>query len=164
MNRMDQLISSIIELQDSHHCDTTDRNYDLSQHVNTDTESIESRRSGIVNSPPCRDINYPHKARGYMALEPTSFHFIGPDRAPIDTDSCDNYLHVALIIKQSGLPNHKQVRVPLNSGLCIESWKKYLLEYKDQKVLQYLQFGFPLSISQPELLDNQSPTNHFLAL
>ena len=160
---MDQLIGSIIDFQDSHHCDNTERNYDLSQHANTDKESIvvvstvDTRRSGIVNSPPCRDINYPDKVRGYLALEPTSFQFIGPD-------SSDNYLDVAQLIKQSGLPNYKQIRIPLKSGLCFESWKKYLLDYKDQKVLQYLQFGFPLSISQPELLDNQSPTNHFSAL
>ena len=39
-----------------------------------------------------------------------------------------------------------------------------MLEYKDQKLVQYLQFGFPLSISQPELLVNQKVTNHFLPL
>ena len=92
---MDQLIGSIIESQDSHHWDTTDRKYELSQHANTDTEpivvvsTVDTRCLGIVNSPPCRDINYPHKVRGYMA----------------------------------------------NSGLCIESWKKYLLESGGSTIL-----------------------------
>ena len=167
---MDQLIGSIIEFQDTFHCDTTNDSHGLSQHANNDTESIvmvstmHNRRLGIVDSPLYRDINYPDKVKGYMALESTSFQFIGPDRASIDIESSDHYLDVAQIIKQSGLPNYRQVRVPLNSGLCIEAWKKYLLEYKNQKLIQYLQFGFPLSISQPDLLDNHNATNHFSAL
>ena len=166
---MDQLIGSLIKFQDNCHCDATSNSCGLNHHTNNDTESIvmastmHTRRSGIVDSPLCRDINYPDKAKGYKALEPTSFQFIGPDRASIDIESIDHYFDVACIIKQSGLPNYRQVRVPLNSGLCIESWKKYLLEYKDQKLLQYLQFAFPLSISQPELLDNHKATNHFSA-
>ena len=167
---MDQVIGSLIECQDNYQCDITETIHGLSQHMNDKTENVVrmptagTKCLGIVNSPSCRDVNYPDKVRGYIALESTSFQFIGPDRASINTDCSDHYLNVARTIKQSGLPNYKQVRIPLNSGLCIDSWKEYLRQYKDQKLVQYLQFGYPLSISHPELLSNQSVTNHFSAL
>ena len=71
---------------------------------------------------------------------------------------------MARIIRQSGLPKYKQARVPLNSGLRIEAWKKYLSKYEDQKLVQYLQFGFPLSITQSKVLYNHNVKNHYSAL
>ena len=68
------------------------------------------------------------------------------------------------MVKHSGLPNYKQTRFPLNSDLRIEASKKYLHGYKDQKLVHYLQYGFPLSITQPEFLCNRNVKNHHSAL
>ena len=112
----------------------------------------------------CKDVNNPAKTRDYIAIEPTDFTFIGPDRATESISSTNQYLRIAEIIRHSGLPNYKQVRIPIKSGLNIESWKKYLGDYPDQKLIQYLQYGFLLSIKNPELLRNQQVKNHFSAL
>ena len=168
---MDQLI---VKLSD--HCDNDTDNTDNLQDLTLnqgDTNGGEvvnivntsnTRRSGIVNSPLCQDINYPTKTKGYIAVESTPFEFIGPDRAPIKCESVEQYLEMARIIRHSGLPNYKQVRFPLKSGLRIEAWSKYLHEYKDQKLIHYLQFGFPLSLTQSRILCNQNIKNHHSAL
>ena len=73
-------------------------------------------------------------------------------------------MEVARIVRQSGLPNYKQTRFPLNSGLKNEAWKKYLDKYKDHKLVHYLQFGLPLSLTQSKLLCNHNIKNHHSAL
>ena len=168
---MDQLIVALMDFcdndtdntddaQDSNpnQCDTNDTK--VTDVVNTS----DTKRSGIVVSPLCQDTNYPHKTKGYIAIESTPFQFIGPDRAPIDCVSVNQYLEVARIVRQSGFPNYKHTTFPLNSGLKIEAWKKYLDGYKDQKLVHYLQFGFPLSLSYSNLLCNHDVGNHHSAL
>ena len=168
---MDQLIVALTDL-----CDNDLENTDDAQDLNpnecdtNDTKVTnivnisDTKHSGVAISPLCQDTNYPHKTKGYIAVESTPFQFIGPDRAPIDCDCVDQYLEVARIVRQSGLPNCKQTRFPLNSGLKIEAWKKYLDKYKDQKLVHYLQFGFPLSFTQSKLLCNHNIKNQNSAL
>ena len=66
------------------------RDLNFNQHDNIDTNSangvptVGTKGSGIVTSPLCRDVNYSDKARGYIAIDSTSFQFIGPDRATIE--------------------------------------------------------------------------------
>ena len=168
---MDQLI---VSLMDScyNDIDNTDNAQDLNPNecdTNdtkvTDIVNIsDTKCSGIAVSSFCQDTNYPHKTKGHIAVESTPFQFIGPDRAPIDCDSVDQYLDIARIVRQSGLSNYKQTRFPLNSGLKIEAWKKHLDGYKDQKLVHYRQFGFPLSLTQSNLFCNHDIKNHHSAL
>ena len=109
-------------------------------------------------------INYPDKNRGYIALQPTDFQFIGPDRPGIDTSDLDFYLKVARTIRQSGVANYRQIRIPVISGLNIQAWQHHLRDYCDQKLVQYLQYGFPLSIRNPDILVSQDIRNNFSAL
>ena len=164
----------IVKLSDScdNDIDNTDNSQDSSTNqydtnectvVNIDNTS-NTRCSGIVSSPVCQDANYPHKTKGYIAVESTPFQFIGPDRPPMKCDSIGQYLEMARIIRHSGLPNYKQARFPLKSGLKIEAWSKHLHEYKDQKLVHYLQFGFSLSLTQSRILCNQNIKNHHSAL
>ena len=84
------------------------------------------------------DINDPSKTKGYIGLQPTDFSFIGPGRQTGDTSYVNKYLRMARIIRQSGLPKYKQIRIPLKSGLNIEVWKAHLHDYPDKMLLQYL--------------------------
>ena len=70
---------------------------------------------------------------------------------------------MAEIIRQTGLPNYRAARFPIKSGLNIEAWEKYLKDYPDKHLIQYLKFGFPLSIKDAHTLNNTSISNHFLA-
>ena len=51
------------------------------------------------------------------------------------------------IIAGTGLPNYKIAKVLLNTPLKMENWRKYLKNYHDYRICDYLQFGFPLSIT-----------------
>ena len=50
------------------------------------------------------------------------------------------------IIRQSGLPNHTLARIYVQSPLKIQNWEYYLSNYPDRLIVDYLQFGFPLSV------------------
>ena len=57
-----------------------------------------------------------------------------------------------------------EARYPLKSGLNLEAWNRLLFGYPDRKLLQYLAFAFPLSLSEPETLSNKAIKNHTSAL
>ena len=90
------------------------------------------------------DINDPSKTKGYIALQSTQFDFIGPDRASEEISSVHQYLRIAKTIRDLGLPNYKRARIPIKSGLNIDAWKRHLYDYPDKKLIQYLQYRFPL--------------------
>ena len=78
-----------------------------------------------------------------------------------DIQQCVN---IAQQIRSTGKPNYIEARYPLKSGLNLEAWNRLLFDYPDRKLLQYLTFGFPLSLSEPETLGNKVFKNHISAL
>ena len=89
------------------------------------------------------DINDPHRTKSYIAFQSTDFKFIGPDRPTTEISSVHQYLRISKIIRESGLPNYRQARIPIKFDLDIEAWKRHLCDYPDKKLTQYLQYGFP---------------------
>ena len=71
---------------------------------------------------------------------------------------------MAKIIRESRLPSYKQARIPVKFGLNIGAWKRHLRDYPDRKLIQCLQYGFPLSLKNLHTLNNQSVKNHYSAL
>ena len=63
-----------------------------------------------------------------------------------------------------GKPNYAEARIPITSGLNISAWEKALDGYPDQMLIQYLKFGFPLSIINPNALCNTNIQNHHSAM
>ena len=109
------------------------------------------------------DFNYPDKRMGYLNQAPTDFSFMGPDREPIQIDSIDKLLHTADIILSTGVPNYQMTRIPIKSGLNVEAWEHHLRDYADKRLLQYIKFGYPLSLNNPHELCNKEITNHYSA-
>ena len=72
-------------------------------------------------------------------------------------------MNITNIIRDTGQPNYKYARIPIKSGLKVETWEKYLRDYSDKRVLQCIKFGFPLSLINPNELNNTQITNHFSA-
>ena len=118
----------------------------------------------INNTKTFRDYNIPDKTVGYLALEATSFEFFGPDRAPVKIDSIETCLRVADVILSTKKPNYREARIPIESGLNVKMWEKYLHHYLDDRLIQYIKFGFPLSIQNPSQLHNKDVCNHQSAL
>ena len=110
-----------------------------------------------------KDVNFPDKDRGFLGLSDRSFTFIGPDRQPVVMNSIHDYTKAADIIKQSSVPNYQQARIHVTSNLNIAAWERCLQDYPDQLLIQYLKFGFPLSLNKDNKLNNDQITNHFLA-
>ena len=54
-------------------------------------------------------------------------------------------------------------RIPIRSGLHLRAWEHYLRDYPDQRLLQYLNFGFPLSVQKSDTLACRHIVNHFSA-
>ena len=92
------------------------------------------------------------------------FEFIGSDRDLCEYKNIDQVIKVAKKIKETGLPNYKQARFPIKSDLNLPAWEKYLADYPDKRIFQYLKFGSPLSLTDPDVIHNQVIDNHFSAL
>ena len=109
------------------------------------------------------DFNYPDKKFGYLTQAATDFLFIGPDREPVEISSIDTLLKVADCILDTGVPNYRAARIPIKSGLNVEAWEKHLLDYSDKRVIQYIKFGYPLSLINNHELCNKEVSNHYSA-
>ena len=62
------------------------------------------------------------------------------------------------------MPNYRMARFPIVLGLNIDALTKYLEDYSNKKLLQYLTYEFALSIITPDSLGNKNITNHFSTL
>ena len=120
--------------------------------------------SAILQNGSDSDINFSDKKLGYLAKQSTEFVFIGPDRQMVEITDIQQCVNIAQQIRSTGKPNYMEARYPLKSGLNLEAWIRLLFDYPDRKLLQYLTFGFPLSLSEPETLGNKVIKNHISAL
>ena len=111
-----------------------------------------------------KDFNIPDKTVAYLALEATDFEFIGPDWAPVNITSIDICLRVANVILSTKKPNSQEARISIQPGLNVKMWEKYLQHYPDDRSIQYIKFGFPLSIQNRSQLHNKDVCNHHSAL
>ena len=92
------------------------------------------------------------------------FEFVGPDRDNPSPLSLSDYISMAIVIHSTGLPNYRQARLPVHSNLNIEAWERLLINSPNTRLLDYLKFGFPLSLFNHESLHNREIVNHFSAL
>ena len=117
-----------------------------------------------MGTSPSSDYSIPNKTRGFLFQESGDFQFIGPDRDTIDIETINQCISIADIVRETNKPNYQQARFPLNSGLNLQAWDMYLQHDPHRIVLQYLKFGFPLSIEDTDALNNTAVSNHFSAL
>ena len=110
------------------------------------------------------DFNFPNKIRGHLVHAETSFQFVGPDRDLVQTDSVQKCLEVADIIMDTGLIKLQDGSYSYQVGFTqLRAWEHYLRDYPDQRLLQYLTFGFPLSVQKDNTLTGRHIENHFSA-
>ena len=101
------------------------------------------------------DFNDQGKTRGFLAHESLDFTFIGPDRQTTTISDLQSYIYMASTIGATGLPNYQTARFPVHSDLNIAAWRHHLQGYHNKYLIQYITFGFPLSLSK-----DSSPSNH----
>ena len=74
-----------------------------------------------------------------------------------------NILEAHKLIRNSGLPNFLQMRIPVQSQLNIKRWKHYLHNYWDQQLVDLLHYGFPLDFDRSRQLQ-PTEINHKSAI
>ena len=70
---------------------------------------------------------------------------------------------MATAIKSTNFSNYKAVRFPIHSDLNIDAWCHYLKDYPNKKLIEYLTYGFPLSLQGHTNLSYTVVTNHYSA-
>ena len=63
------------------------------------------------------------------------------------------------VVRDSGLPNYLQARIPLPSDLRCDAWQALLANYDDNEIVDFLRFGWPSSYTAPTP-PTTSNTNH----
>ena len=116
--------------------------------------------SGTFRYDEVRDPMFPDKTKGLINHIASEFAFIGPDREPVEITTVEQCIRIAEVISSTGVPNYCGARIPLVSGLNIEAWETYLRDYPDPLLIEYLKFGFPMSILKNNALNITTVVNH----
>ena len=127
------------------------------EQIASDAHPQEDIRARVDNN--CTD-----KVRSFLNHSEANFTFIGPDREPVLISDINQCVTIAKLIQETGKPNYALARIPLKSDLNIDAWQNYLGDYHDQYLIQYLKFGFPLSLSDPDSLNRTHIDKHASSL
>ena len=82
-----------------------------------------------------QNIYDPLKEFGFLAHSDLEFTFIGPGRHPTPLDNIDTYIRAARVIKETGLPNYRTARFPIQYDLKMEAWCQYLTDYFNKRLI-----------------------------
>ena len=69
-----------------------------------------------------------------------------------------------MAVKKFNLPNYLGARVPVQSQLKVENWKRLLKGYHFDRILDYIEYGFPVSLDYSNFKYNTQIKNHSSAL
>ena len=85
-----------------------------------------------------------HKNKTMMGLKSKSINT--ERREPIDISQFNaNMLDIYSRVINTGAYNFQVARIPIPGGLNIAAWREYLNDYYDNKIVDYLEFGWPSS-------------------
>ena len=68
------------------------------------------------------------------------------------------------LVRKSKKFNYQSSRIPVPSGLNIDNWRRYLVDYDLSILCEYLQYGFPLNVNYNSFQPVTKITNHASAL
>ena len=97
---------------------------------------------------------------GFMAMNQIEVPLFKPPTS-LDLDKLDQWAFTAhKLVKASGTYNYRHCRIKVPTELNINNWRVLCANYHDQKLLDYLEYGFPLCIDRSELVFNTAGVNH----
>ena len=64
--------------------------------------------------------------------------------SPNESQNVEFLLNTHVKVKDSGIPNYLGCKIPINDQMNIQFMKSMLIDYKDEKICDLLEFGFPL--------------------
>ena len=66
------------------------------------------------------------------------------------------------VVASTALPNYRAARVPLPSAMNVNSWRSELKGYSDYKIVDFIEFGWPVGFDRDATLRSQD-SNHATA-
>ena len=78
----------------------------------------------------------------------------------IKNNDIDFLLSTHQKVKESGLYNFQGCKIPVNNNLNIQYLRHMLTDYKDQRICDYLEFGFPLGCMRDEIVSSDIDKKH----
>ena len=75
-----------------------------------------------------------------------------------EIDRCEFWCSANRIYRETGVPNFKAARIPVNNTWDLDLMEQWLKNYKDVNLIQYLRFGWPLNTVETAQ-DNTIPAN-----
>ena len=106
------------------------------------------------------DISFTDKDFGFMAKSTLHVPLFQPARDIECTDLRKWAWDAHTIVKRMGCPNYLSARIRVPKELNIASWRSLCGNYKDQLLLNYLEFGFPLCVNRSGFQLNPHVVNH----
>ena len=95
---------------------------------------------------------------GFVTNETTLSNL--PCGFPVDMNDSAAYLRAVDLVVASGVPNYKCARIPLTSGFNWDYIEHHIQDYHDKIILDYIKFGFPLSIMADQVIESGAEDNH----
>ena len=62
-----------------------------------------------------------------------------------EIDRCEFWVTANRLIRETGCPNFKESRIPVNHSWNFEFLQEQLKDYEDKEVLEFFKFGWPLN-------------------
>ena len=124
-------------------------------------ESISVHRSHQESRSPVRSNNKRKpfdKTLGFVTNNTVCSDL--PINASVDINDPVQYLQLASDIKASGVPNHLGMHVPLPATFDLKYITREIAGFHDQKLLDYLTFGFPLGLDPNIYIASNKNDNH----
>ena len=87
----------------------------------------------------------------------------GKGSEPLDMNDSKAYLAAVSDILSSGLPNYLGRQIPFPSVFNWNYIENYIGLFHDGQLLDYLKFGFPLSLHNREGIRSNATSNHYSA-
>lgn len=108
----------------------------------------------------------PDKDGNIQALElvsPRQFSKVINEKWPWPTvkahQAFPEFMETYYDVRSTGLPNYLAARRPLKSYLNIPAWRHNLVDYEDNVLCEYLEFGWPISYTA-DRIPTSTMTNH----
>ena len=106
------------------------------------------------------DLNLKETHFGFVPLNIIEIPLFKPSKS-LNIEQLDQWAFKAhQLVKASGIYNYRQCRINVPTELNIENWRALCSNYHDQKLLDYLEYGFPLCMNRDQFQLNTECTNH----
>ena len=68
-----------------------------------------------------------------------------------EINRCEFWVMANRITRKTGKPNHEEAKIQVNQDWNFEILEKWLQEYEDKEIIEYLKYGWPLNNQETKI-------------